>query len=270
MTGSGTVRPIRILVFLLSTVACLPGCFAHAQSPVRTVHVFVALADNKNQGIVPVAAKLGNGRDPENNLYWGSAYGVKTFFARSKEWELVAQGQKPKPEILERCIFKHRTQNVYLIADAYQGDRIKQGIVDFLNAAAGVNPEEVAIHAGPEGIKLKGRGAADLVAYIGHDGLMDFQLSELPRPSGKTQRDAIILACISKAYFREPLQSTGARPLLWTTGLMAPEAYTLKSGLDGWMLHESSEQVRERAAEAYSKYQKCRLGAARRLLVSGW
>src|SRR5215813_9455895 len=39
----------------------------------RTVHVFVALADNDHQGIVPVARILGNGEDPEHNLYWGSA-----------------------------------------------------------------------------------------------------------------------------------------------------------------------------------------------------
>jgi hypothetical protein len=259
-----------VLVFLVATLCCLCNCVAHAETTVRTVHVFVALADNQNQGIVPVAAKLGNGRDPVNNLYWGSAYGVKTFFSRSSDWQLVAQGQKPKAEILERVIFKHRSHNVYLIADAYQGDKIKQGIMDFLEAAAGTNAESVTLKVGTNKIKLNSRGGADLVAYAGHDGLMDFQLPSLPRPSGSTQREAIVLACISWSYFREPLQTAGATPLLWTTGLMAPEAYTLKSALDGWILHESSQQVRGRAAGAYSKYQKCRLDAARRLLVTGW
>lgn len=55
----------------------------------RTIHVFVALADNEHQGIVPVAAKLGNGEDAEHNLYWGSAYGIKTFFSRSPDWKRV-------------------------------------------------------------------------------------------------------------------------------------------------------------------------------------
>jgi hypothetical protein len=42
------------------------------------IHVFVALADNASQGIVPVSARLGNGEDPEHNLYrWGSAFGVE-------------------------------------------------------------------------------------------------------------------------------------------------------------------------------------------------
>jgi hypothetical protein len=51
---------------------------------------------------------------------------------------------------------------------------------------------------------------------------------------------------------------------------MAPEAYTLKSALDGWIAGENNEQIRDRAATAYDKYQKCGLRGARRLLVSGW
>lgn len=258
---------LRVITLLLVAVV---QSLLHAQSPVRTIHVFVALADNKNQGIVPVAAVLGNGDDPARNLYWGSAYGVKAFFAHSADWQLLASGQKPKAEILERCIFKHRTQNVFLIADAYQGARIKQAIVDFLDASAGNNAEAVSVKVGSQAVELAGRGGANLVAYIGHDGFMDFQLSSLPKRNGTTSHEAIVLACISKRYFAEALRSAGAAPLIWTTGLMAPEAYTLKAAIDGWMLHESNEQIQERAAVAYDKYQKCGLKGARKLLVTGW
>ncbi|MGC1647471.1 MAG: hypothetical protein WA741_16760 [Candidatus Sulfotelmatobacter sp.] len=51
---------------------------------------------------------------------------------------------------------------------------------------------------------------------------------------------------------------------------MAPEAYTLKSALDGWIAGESNDQIRDRAAGAYDKYQKCGFRAAHRLLTSGW
>jgi len=94
---------------------------AQDADPPRIVHVFVALADNQHQGIIPVPAKLGNGDDPNHNLYWGAAYGIKTFFARSAEWQLLAPSRKPKAEVLERCVFKHRTLNVYLVADALSG-----------------------------------------------------------------------------------------------------------------------------------------------------
>ncbi|EDY21883.1 hypothetical protein CfE428DRAFT_0008 [Chthoniobacter flavus Ellin428] len=40
-------------------------------APAAEIHVFVALADNATQGIVPVPAKIGNGDDAEHNLYWG-------------------------------------------------------------------------------------------------------------------------------------------------------------------------------------------------------
>jgi len=261
-------RSIWLMVLLCS--ALVAGSKVAAQEPLRTVHVFVALADNKNQGIVPVAAKLGNGTDPRNNLYWGSAYGIKTYFARSAEWELISQGQTPKAEVLERCIFKHRHANVFMIADAYQGDKIKQAMIDFLSAAAGAGPAQIKAMDGSREVVLSGHGGANLVAYIGHEGFMDFQLPALPQASGQGHRDAIVLACISKTYFRDALRSAGATPLVWTTGLMAPEAYTLKSALDGWILHENAEAVRSRAASAYSKYQKCSLGAARKLLVTGW
>ncbi|HEY6389433.1 MAG TPA: hypothetical protein VIX91_27435 [Candidatus Acidoferrum sp.] len=51
------------------------------------------------------------------------------------------------------------------------------------------------------------------------------------------------------------MRASEATPLLWTNGLMAPEAYTLKAALDGWILQESKEEIRKRAAAAYAKYQ---------------
>jgi len=51
---------------------------------------------------------------------------------------------------------------------------------------------------------------------------------------------------------------------------MAPEAYILKSALDGWIGAEHNEQIRDRAAGAYDKYQKCGFRAARRLFATGW
>lgn len=262
---------IRSLCRILATGLCwaVIAAFAWSQNPpTRAVHVFVALADNQHQGIVPVPARLGNGDDAEHNLYWGSAYGVKTFFARSPEWSLLNCGSKPKPEVLERCIFKHRTTDTYLVADAYRGSEIRQAILDFFDAAAGASPE--TIDGLLSGERLTIRGGSNLVAYVGHDGLMDFSLPLIPKKKNETRRDAIILACASKQYFADVLRAGGAYPLLWTTNLMAPEAYTLKSALDGWIGGENGEQIRDRAAGAYDKYQKCGLRAAHRLFASGW
>lgn len=58
--------------------------------------------------------------------------------------------------------------------------------------------------------------------------------------------------------------------LLWTTGLMCPEAYTIHDALTGYVNKETNEAIRTRAALAYAKYQKCSVSAARNLLVTGW
>ncbi|HXQ74754.1 MAG TPA: hypothetical protein VN844_29895 [Pyrinomonadaceae bacterium] len=237
-----------------------------AVNSMPVIHVFVALADNVNQGIVPVSASLGNGDNPTTNLYWGAAFGVKTFFSRNKEWELLSVTRNPTSTILERCVFKHRRTSTLLVADAYRGKEISQTTWDFLEAAGGKPGEKLKIG----NVEFHTGGSADLVAYVGHNGLMDFKLAGDPKRRDDRQRRAIILACASKSYFSPALQQSGATPLLWTTNLMAPEAYVLSAAIDGWMRKESDEQIRLRAADAYNKYQKCGLKAARGLFATGW
>lgn len=263
-------RSCSLCLLICIWIWVLVGAAVGQNSALRTVHVFVALADNQHQGIIPVSAKLGNGEDAEHNLYWGSAYGVKTFFARSADWARVTCAAKTKSEVLERCVFKHRASDVYLIADAYRGSEIRQAILDFLDAASGDGVEHLNLPVDASAVNLPIRGGASLVAYIGHEGLMDFQLAHFPQKKNETHRDAVMLACASKQFFAQPMRASGAYPLLWTTGLMTPEAYTLKSALDGWIAGEGGEQVRNRAASAYDKYQKCGSRAALRLMATGW
>lgn len=233
---------------------------------VPVIHVFVALADNVNQGIVPVSASLGNGDNAATNLYWGAAFGIRTFFSRNKDWEVVSVTPNPSESILERCIFKHRRTSLLLVADAYRGKEISQTTMDFLQAAAGKPGEKLKVGD----VQFHTGGSADLVAYIGHNGLMDFSLPSHPKRRDDRQRRAIILACASKRFFSTALQQSGATPLLWTTNLMAPEAYVLSAAIDGWIRKESDEQIRLRAADAYHKYQNCGVRAARGLFATGW
>ena len=230
------------------------------------VHVFVALADNVNQGIVPVSPSLGNGDNPATNLYWGAAFGMKTFFSKSRDWQLVSSSANPRGGVLERCVFKHRKRDLFLVADAYRGKEISQATWDFLQAAAG-RPGDLLK---ADNVEFNSDGSAELLVYVGHNGLMDFKLHSAPQQRDNRQRRTIILACASKQYFSLPLKSTGAAPLLWTTNLMAPEAYVLSAALDGWINKESGEQVRARAAKAYDQYQHCGLKSGAALFATGW
>jgi hypothetical protein len=231
----------------------------------KIIHVFVALCDNASQGIVPVPKKIGNGNDPDNNLYWGCGYGVRTYFKNSAEWKMVSKRKLVSDIILERCIFKHITQDAYIIADAYKGDKIKTCTEIFFKSASGNSSDTIMVKEKPIDLNK-----AQLVCYVGHDGLMDFVLDSYPAKKGTDKKEVIILACASKMYYKDAIKAAGAYPLLWTTNLMCPEAYTLKTVIDGWLQNETGEKIHLRAAEAYDQYQKCGLKGAKNLFATGW
>jgi len=247
------------LSFIASLILFISS--AHALANPKYIHVFVALADNLNQGIVPVPKMLGDGNDQNNNLYWGALYGVKTYFRNHPKWELINVSNPASSQVLERCVFKHKSKEAILIADAYKGKEIKQAIIDFLNAAGGNKLENI----NGNNRLLGTEEPADLVVYIGHNGLMDFKINKEDVGPPKTGSESIILACNSKEYFSLWLSQLGSKPILLTTGLMAPEAYTLEAALNGWLNNDTGNQIHNAAVTAYNKYQKCGIKGAENL-----
>ena len=230
-------------------------------------HVVVALCDNVHQGIVPVTPSLGDGQNPRTNLYWGAAYGLKTYLQRAG-WSIVARPEPPRPEILERLVlsreghFQGQPVRFYVVADAWDGKDIRSAIDAFLTFAAGRQTEPLR----PEELEIDAGGAAHLLAFVGHNGLMDFSLGQAPAGlPNSPARSSVVLACASQPYFSPHLARGGSYPLLLTTGLMAPEAYTLDAVLTSWLSGERASAAHEAAAAAYHRYQKCGLKAARRL-----
>lgn len=238
---------------------------ASFDSSIRTIHIYVALCDNQYQGIVPVPAKIGNGQDPGNNLYWGCAYGIKTYFKTSKDWKII-KSYKKDSIILERAIFKHTKSGYYLIADAYDGRYIKKTTIDFLNSSSGNKKDTVHVNNTILGIGSNSK----MINYIGHDGLMDFQINQKFINKDNIRRDIGILACFSQKYFSPHLTNAHINPILWSTGLMAPEAYIIHDAIAGYILKETNDAIKIRAAKAYSRFQKCSDRAARNLIVTGW
>ena len=235
-------------------------------------HVVVALADNKSQSIVPISPALGNGDSPRTNLYWGALYGVKTFFSRSKNWTRIKADKPNNPSILERVVFTAKLMRngseviVYVVADAWQGDKIKTATERFIELSAGKYPEPVSLLQDGKNLEINAGGDAHLVSYIGHNGLMDFSIPSLVNPAEQyTPKSAIVLACYSQNYFADKLNQSGSHSLLTTNGLMAPEAYTLEAALVSWFSGYSTSETHLAAAKAYSRYQKAKISWAKGL-----
>lgn len=203
----------------------------------RTIGVFVALADNQNQGILPVPKALGNGDDPDKNLYWGAGEGLKTWFDRSKKWKLLTKDDSPLDlQVLRAQTYRHTRTSATLTAFAYRGAAIENCIRDFESAVR--------------------QGSYDLVVYIGHNGLMDFDLA-LPAKSNKQARtpDCIVLCCKSREYFESRLKAAGGHPILLTTQFMYPGSFILAAVADSWLAGSNLAAIRQNAAAAYAANQ---------------
>ncbi len=205
-----------------------------AQAAPKQVRVFVALCDNKTQGIVPVGEKIGNGDDPGSNLYWGCSDGFGSFFRHSSRWKVIASDEDVSEAILRRLTVRHAGGDIDLVADAYRGSQIRRCLQDFEEAAS--------------------LNKFDLVAFIGHNGLMDFTLEAPFKVEGNTT-EVVVLCCLSERYFGERLRALGCRPILMTQQLMYPGSFLLHAAIEKWRSGGSRTEVREAAAAAYAKNQ---------------
>ncbi len=102
---------------------------------------------------------------------------MKTFFCKIRKLgKNRRDSENPKENVLQRIVFKHKTQNVYLVADAYRGSKMKETIERFFRGdVSGEKLENVNWLINKT---LQILGSANLVAFVGHNGLMDFKLGK--------------------------------------------------------------------------------------------
>lgn len=235
----------QILRIIIMALALMIGTFTFAdEAPEKNVHVIVALADNDNQGIIPVPDNLGNGMMPRTNLYWGALYGVKSYFKRQDEIKTIKNNPPALPEnVLEQMSFILKTYSgpVAIHAEAWRGDKMGAAIRSYYKKLAEPN--------GP-----------DLMVFVGHNGLMDTFVTKPISIAGQAKpgsgKSAMVLACQSDSYFTATIQDLGATPVLMTKGNMAPEAYSLFPAIKAWAEGKPENEIRKSAAAGYAKYQK--------------
>ena len=119
-----------------------------------------------------------------------------------------------------------------------------------------------------DSINLGIGGYSKSVVYIGHNGLMEFNIEKTFSQQASFERKFIALACYSKHYFETYSKSAKGDFMVWTTGLMAPEAYSLHDALETYLANGENKAIAHSAALAYAKYQKCSIKAADNLLQS--
>jgi len=220
----------------------LPAGIVHPND--RTIGVFVALADPKHQGLAALPESIGDGDNAETNLYWGNDEGLKGIFDRSRKWKLVDKNETAQSEVvLSRRTYRRVGVNLVMIARAYRGSAMKHCIQDFEGAVA--------------------HGAFDLVVFIGHDGLMDFQLPMPARAADQRKTpDCMALCCLSENHMKTRLLAAGGRPIVLTTQKMYPGAFILEAVANTWEAGKGLTEMRKSAGNSYSLNQKISKKAA--------
>ncbi len=213
-----------------------------APAPAVEIEVFVPLCDNALIACGRSAA--GDPRSLKANLYWGAAYGAERFLSRARGFRVLSRRDgSPDAAVLRELVIERTPaqgeQTVRLVLHAYAGDRIDTALEDFLRAAAGGSQ-------------------AQLVVWAGHDRLMDRAPPEVRILPGASPRNVAVLACMSEQFFGPVLQSLGARPIVLTRTMMAPEAYLLEALAAVVARHGPTESKLLRAAlvDAYARYQR--------------
>lgn len=233
------------------------------------VHVFVPLCDNENQGIVQVNKQLGDGMNLKTNLYWGAGYGVKSYFKKYEGWKLLHSRLDSTGNVLERVIYYKKNATgteVFIVADAYRGDRMKECLHDYFRSLGGWKKDRDSVQN--KSISLY--ADADLLVFNGHDGLMDDSLKTY-YSKDSIIREAVSISCYSKVFFHSRFEKCGAYPLICTSGLLAPEAYVLGAVIDKWANQKSDLEIRYAAGDAYhSKHPSTTQKGARSLFNTGW
>lgn len=231
------------------------------------VHVFVALygynyTDYENK------RSWEDGANPKTNLYWGAGYGVKTYFTKYDNWELVLEQKNLSDTVLERLVFTKTFSNgalVYLIADAYIGYEMETCLKNYFSALSEENLDSVVL----ENMRIAANGNADLIVFNGHNGLMDYLLEPNEQKCSKLKETAVI-ACYSGEYFMDYFKKYHTYPLITTKGLIPAEAYILASIIESWAMLKTGKEIRESIIAKYSVIHQCPESEIQWLFATGW
>lgn len=231
------------------------------------VHAYIPLCDNENQGIVPTSASLGDGMNLKSNLYWATSGGTKAYFKKQSDWKLVYDAFDIDTNVLERVVFERNYKNatVYLIADAYRGDRMEETVNDYLSAISSSHFQAITLNNGDTIIAA---GNADMVMFNGHNGLMDNIDVKIWRNKDGKLKDVVMNSCLSYGYLQYDFMNAGGYPLVRTNTLLYPGAYVLEQIIDDWVAGTEEVQLCLNAGRKYCEHHDC--GRGTKVYKTGW
>ena len=165
-------------------------------------------------------AKLGDGDNPRTNLYWATTEGFLGWFGRKGSgWKsaLVATGDAiGEPDVLDLRVWRREVATparwraagapkrvtVYVVAQAWRGTAIDRALGRYAEDLYGAHTQAITL---ADGTTLAAGGDAHVVAYVGHNRLMDlatFDWRAIAASGDDRSRGVIAIACHTAPYMQ--------------------------------------------------------------------
>ncbi|MDX2087404.1 MAG: hypothetical protein SFX73_06130 [Kofleriaceae bacterium] len=232
------------------------------------VEVHVPLCDSSI--IACGNAKLGDGNNPETNLYWSTTPGFGSWFARrGSGWKRVLKltaTDSGDPDVLAVHVYRRhvpaptawRKQGappniaIDLVIHGWRGTAIDRALAAYAADVSGKGARTLTL---ADGSTIDAGGAAQLVAWVGHNRLMDVDAYAWPAPGGVT-KGTIAIACHTADYMEEQVPSATRVPLLMTRDFLFANAAPLEASVLAFAAGGDYARIRLDAATAYAGVRK--------------
>lgn len=214
--------------------------------------------------------KLGDGDNPETNLYWSTTPGFGEWFARrGSGWKRLAKqkaGETGDADVLAVHVYRRSIATpaawrkrgapaqleIDLVIHGWRGTAIDRALAAYAEDVSGAKPRPVTL---ADGSTLEAGGAAQIVAWVGHNRLMDLESFQWPAP-GTLAKGAIAIACHTAAYMEAEVPAPTRVPLLLTRDFLFANAAPLEATVLAFAAGGDYAAIRLAAATAYAGVQK--------------
>jgi hypothetical protein len=230
--------------------------------------VHVPLCDNS---IIPCGnAKLGDGDNPDTNLYWSTTPGFGAWFSRrGGGWKRVLH-QRGKAtgdsDVVAVDVYRRtvrapaswikrgapKTFELDIVVHGWRGKAIDAALAAYARDVSGGAARKLVLD---DKTTLEGGGAAQLVAFVGHNRLMDLERYSWPEPGAKAT-GTIAIACHTAAYMESEVSAATRVPLLMTRDLLFSNAAPFEATVLAFASGGGYARMRSDATAAYATIQK--------------
>ena len=239
------------------------------------------------QSIIPCGnARLGDGESLRTNLYWATTAGFGRWFGRSGGgWKRVLEwreGETGDPEVLSVMVYRRtiataaawrkrgapKSFTLYVVIHGWRGTAIDRALKAYARELAGLDERLVQLGAATTTARaataattselelVRAGGGAHLVAYSGHNRLMDYPAAYAWPAPGSRPIGAIAVACHTASYMATQVSSAMRVPLLMTRDFLFANAAPVEGVILAFARGGGYAELRRAAAEAYAGVQK--------------